>query len=217
MWVSTKHTLGLHCKGFLFCLFFLFQKKVYFLFIGQLCMKCTWTVSWRKPFGFRWVCFSRDYSVIFVDSPLALCCQESGGVLFSCSPMSRRPHVTSNSHDLVEHFQTKGSSYPAGTDGSPTPNLSEKTKEDSNRKGEKKSTATWILPHPPSASSPPGPSGVVTDACSKCAFVVLGGKHHVFNELLLYPWFYYYYFFEGLKFLRTIWKKLTRKWVRVRS
>lgn len=35
----------------------------------------------------------------------------------------------------------------------------------------KKSTP-WILPHPPSASSPLGPSGAVTDACSKCAPIV---------------------------------------------
>lgn len=81
------------------------------------------------------------------------------------------PHVTLKTHEVVDHFQTKGSSYPAGTDGSPTPKLFERTKEVSNRKKKKKkkSTTTCILPHPPSASSPVGPSGAVADACSKCA------------------------------------------------
>lgn len=36
----------------------------------------------------------------------------------------------------------------------------------------KKKSTPWILPHPPSASSPLGPSGAATDACSKCASIV---------------------------------------------
>lgn len=59
------------------------------------------------------------------------------------------PRVTLNSHEVVDLFQTKGSSYPTGTDGSPTLNVFERTKEVSNRNEKKKSTAKWILPPPP--------------------------------------------------------------------
>lgn len=45
-----------------------------------------------------------------------------------------------------EHFQTKASCYPADTDGLLTPNMFEKTKEDSNRK--KKKPGEVYLPHP---------------------------------------------------------------------
>lgn len=110
-------------------------------------------------------------------------------------PLLPPPAFILNSHEVVEHFQTKASSYPAGTDGSPTPNLSE-TKEDSNRKKKKKKktkkkSTPWFLPlpppPPPSASSPLGPSGVATDACSKCASLVWEAlsssrQHRVFGE-----------------------------------
>lgn len=111
-------------------------------------------------------------------------------------PASMRPadpQVILNSHEVVDHLQTKGSSYPARTDGSPTPNLFERTKEVSNRKKKKKgSTATCILPHPPSASSPIGPSGAWADACSKCASLVWDAfwesrRHGTCGELLLEP------------------------------
>lgn len=104
-------------------------------------------------------------------------------------PLLPPPAFILNSHEAVEHFQTKPSSYPAGTDGSPTLNLSE-TKEDSNRKKKKKSTP-WFPPlpppPPPSASSPLGPSRVATDACSKCASLVWEAlsssrQHRVFGE-----------------------------------
>lgn len=137
---------------------FFYKKKEYSLFLWQLCMKCTWTVSWRKPFGFQWACFSRDQQC-FSRFPLLLCARSQ---VVSSSPMSRRPHVTFNSHELVEHFQTKGRSYPAGTDGSPTPNLSEKTKEDSNRKEKKKKKIHGnVYPPPPTISilTPPVPAG----------------------------------------------------------
>lgn len=60
-------------------------------------------------------------------------------------PLLPPPAFILNSHEVVEHFQTKASSYPAGTDGSPTLNLSE-TKEDSNRK--KKKNPHRGSPHP---------------------------------------------------------------------
>lgn len=73
--------------------------------------------------------------------------QKSGGVSLAVSPPSHSHHVTLNSHEVLEHFQTKAPCYPAGTDGLPTPNLSEKTKEDSNRKSKTEEKCTSPNPH----------------------------------------------------------------------
>lgn len=69
-------------------------------------------------------------------------------VLFAVSPppsSPRSPSVTLNSPEVLEHFQTKAPCYPACTDGLPTPNLLQKTKEDSNRK----SKTEKCTPRPP--------------------------------------------------------------------
>lgn len=67
--------------------------------------------------------------------------------------------VTLNSHEVLEHSQTKAPCYPARTDGLPTPNLSEETKGDSNRKSRIEEKCT-LPPQPPSSlpSQPPSPS-----------------------------------------------------------
>lgn len=69
-------------------------------------------------------------------------------------PPSRKLRVTLNSHEVLQHVRTKAPCYLAGTDGLPTPNLSAKTKGDSNRKNktEEKYTSppSLILIIPPS-------------------------------------------------------------------
>lgn len=98
----------------------------------------------------------------------------------SCSapvplPISLSRRVTLNSHEVLEHSQTMAPCYPARTDGLPTPNLSEETKEDSNRKSRNEEKCTLLSQPPPSLyhHSPPlpvpRPSGTRVDACSKCA------------------------------------------------
>lgn len=79
--------------------------------------------------------------------------------------------MTLNSHEVLEHSQTKAPCYPARTDGLPTPNLSEKTKGDSNRRSKTEEKCT--TPTPIIITTTPiisiRPSGPVVDACSKCA------------------------------------------------
>lgn len=68
--------------------------------------------------------------------------------------------------------QTKAPCYPACTDGLPTPNLLEKTKEDSNRKRKTEEKCT-------SPPAPPPPCGAERGACSKCASQPLSQRDHI--------------------------------------
>lgn len=99
------------------------------------------------------------------------------------------PHVTLNSHEVVDHFQTKSSSYPTGTDGSPTPNLFERTKEVSNCKKKGGKIHSNVYPPPPTFSilthrSQRGGGGRVQQVClpSLGSFF---GAHRASGELLL--------------------------------
>lgn len=124
----------------------------------------TWTLYivycfWIALFSVVWDVFSQ----------LTSRCRKSQAESRSpCLPIPQR--VTLNSHEVLEHFKTKAPCYPAGTDGLPTPNLSEKTKEDSNRKGKTEEECTSPNHPPPHHHRHPlYPSGAVMGACSKCA------------------------------------------------
>lgn len=145
---------------------------IFFLFIIFLNFgKCN---CWMQHLNIKHCSWIMVFSVVWdVFSQLAL--RWSEGQVESRSPCLSIPqHVTLNSHEVLEHFKTKTPCYPAGTDGLPTPNLSEKTKEDSNRKGKTEEQCTSPNHPPPPLPRhhhrhPLHPSGAVMGACSKCA------------------------------------------------
>lgn len=142
--------------------FFLFS--IFFLLV-RVTVHHTWTSNIAYCF---WIMV---FSVVWdISSQLTSRCGKSQVEPHSsCLPIPQ--HVTLNSHEVLEHFKTKTPCYPAGTDGLPTPNLSEKTKEDSNRKGktEEECTSPNHPPPPHHHRHPLHPSGAVMGACSKCA------------------------------------------------
>lgn len=75
------------------------------------------------------------------------------------SEVSSSPAHSPNSHEVSEHFQTKTPCYPACTDGLLTPNLLEKTKEDSNRKGKTQEKSTSPPPKRQPSHHPLRPAG----------------------------------------------------------
>lgn len=102
------------------------------------------------------------------------------------------PHVTLKTHEVVDHFQTKGSSYPTGTDGSPTPKLFERTKEVSNRKKKKKKKIyNNVYPPPPTFSiltrrSLRGGGGRVQQVCLPSLGSFLESRRHCASGELLF-------------------------------
>lgn len=152
---------------------------------------------------------------VFLVALLALCSSKS-----QVEPPS---HVTLNSHEVVEHVQTKGSSYPPGTDGSATPNLFEKTKEDTNRKGrKKKKVLSNGYPPPTQHQHPHGPSGAVTDACSKCASPVRGIGQHMVSVVSSYSTRgssegLSYYYFNVLRYNAHFDRNQSASWIKLSS
>lgn len=107
-----------------------------------------------------------------LSAPITLREKSGGGCPARVSfPPSRSHRVTLNSHEVLEHSQTKAPCYPARTDGLPTPNLSERTKGDSNRRSKTEEKCTSPTPIIITITPIIGirPSGAVVDACSKCA------------------------------------------------